>query len=374
MFNMPSQHGGIPSGVPRMAFMLLQALLVETDWRFTLRSPWTRDQLPEALQKSRLEVVTIDRPKVLILNVLREAVTMPSFCRRQSVDLLVNVDPFGSPRGAPRRLTIVHDIYFRAVPAQFSRRELLTNDIILRMILSGSDRIACVSHATAKDIAQWYPKSVDKIDVIHSSATLEASTIGRSSNSEARAPYLLVVGNATPNKNLAIVAEAFAQIADEFPRLNIVHVGKDNAETIANGLGPDFAVRLERLSGLTDAELGELYAGATCLCVPSLYEGFCLPILEAQDFGCPVLSSNVSAMPEIAGEGAVYFSPDSADELAKSLRKILNDASLREQLIKAGHLNRKRFSWQIAAAQYARLFESVMRSSSHATSSSDDIM
>lgn len=85
-----------------------------------------------------------------------------------------------------------------------------------------------------------------------------------------------------------------------------MHVGRDEAEEIAGALAdPELKTRLIRLSGIDDRQLAELYRHAACLCVPSTYEGFCLPVLEAQQLGCPVVCSNRSATPEIAGRGAL---------------------------------------------------------------------
>ncbi|WP_206363589.1 glycosyltransferase family 4 protein [Sphingomonas crocodyli] len=349
-----------------MAFKLIEGLLSQTEWSFTLRSPWARHELPLQLQSDRLGLITVPRPRILVANMFVEALSMPGLCRSRQVDLLVNVDPFGSPLGGPRRVTIVHDLYFRAVPEQFSRREMLTNDLILKSMLASSDRVICVSDATARDVQRWYPRAGQKTDVIHSSATLEAADMVSTQGGPVDPPYILVVGNGTPNKNLRVVANAFHHLATTFPRLKIVHVGKDDAETIASGLGQIAGERLVRLRGVDDDKLAQIYAGASCLCVPSLYEGFCLPILEAQDFGCPVVSSNVSAMPEIAGEGALYFEPADAPALAGHIEKLLTDEGLRQTLIEAGRKNRGRFSWHKTATRYASIFEDLMNGSSRA--------
>ena len=102
--------------------------------------------------------------------------------------------------------------------------------------------------------------------------------------------------------------------------------------------------------------LAALYRGALCLCVPSFAEGFCLPVLEAQTLGCPVLCSDRSATPEIAGTGALTFDPADASALAAALRRLLHEPGLRADLIARGHANARRYDW----AETARRYEGVL--------------
>lgn len=352
LVNMPSQFGGKHSGVARVAFHLLERLIGNPDFTYVLRSPWTRDQLPDPLRRSGLEVMTVNRPKIMVLDVLRQAVSMPLLCRRLRIDLVLNVDAYGAAAGGRARVMIVHDLYFRTIPERTGRREALTSDLIFRLMLRGNAAAICVSDATRRELVRWYPAARSIAATIHSAGTLGADVHGIEPP-EVVGRYVLAVGNATHNKNFGVLAQAMARVGPAHPDLAIVHVGEDPDETIAStlrGLGAD--VRLVRLTRLDDGRLGALYRGAVCLCVPSLAEGFCLPILEAQALGCPVVCSDRSAMPEIAGDGALLFDPADADALAVQLGRILGEPATRDDLVRRGLANAGRFSWERAAQAY----------------------
>lgn len=358
LVNMPSQYSGKASGVARVTFSLLERLLEQTGDDYILRSPWTREQLPESLRDSRLELMETPRPRIMVFDVLRQAAMLPALCRRHGIDVLFNVDPFGSPLGGKRRLTLVHDLYFKTIPEQIGWRATLTTDFIFRLMMAGSNRVVCVSEATRKDLARFYPAAAAKSLTIYSDSTLSVDPDAADAASPIAGRYILAVGNATSNKNFALLGKAFAMIGKKWPDLHIVHVGRDEAEEIADMLvDPDLKDRLIRLSGIDDRQLAELYRHAACLCVPSTYEGFCLPVLEAQQLGCPVVCSNRSATPEIAGEGALTFDPTDAQSLVAALERLLENPELAGKLRQAGYENRKLYSWQKAAESYARLFQ-----------------
>ncbi|MDA5633430.1 MULTISPECIES: glycosyltransferase family 4 protein [Rhizobium/Agrobacterium group] len=362
LVNMPSQYGGKPSGVARVTFSLLEQLLDQTQDDYILRSPWTREQLPENLRDSRLQLLEIPRPRIMVLDVLRQAATLPALCRRHDIDVLFNADPFGSPLGGKRRVTLVHDLYFKTIPEQIGWRATLTTDFIFRLMMAGSDRITCVSEATRRDLAHFYPAAAGKSLTIHSDSTLKVDPEIAGSARPVPGPYILAVGNATSNKNFILLGKAFARLGKTMPTLHVVHVGRDDAEEIGSVLGdPELKARLIRLSGIDDRQLAELYRHAACLCVPSTYEGFCLPVLEAQQLGCPVICSNRSATPEIAGKGALTFDPADVDGLVAALERLFREPDLAGNLREAGYENRALYSWRNAADSYVTLFREISR-------------
>ncbi|UXT52562.1 glycosyltransferase family 4 protein [Agrobacterium tumefaciens] len=362
LVNMPSQYGGKPSGVARVTFSLLERLLEQTRDDYILRSPWTRAQLPENLRDNRLQLIETPRPRIMVFDVLRQAAVLPALCRRHGIDVLFNADPFGSPLGGRRRITLVHDLYFKTIPEQIGWRATLTTDFIFRLIMAGSDQITCVSEATRRDLARFYPVAAGKSMTIHSDSTLKIDLEAPDGARPVAGPYILAVGNATSNKNFALLGKAFARLGRTMPDLHVVHVGRDDAEEIGSMLDdPELKTRLIRLSGIDDRQLAALYRHAACLCVPSTYEGFCLPVLEAQQLGCPVVCSNRSATPEIAGKGAFTFDPADPDSLLAALERLFREPALADSLREAGYENRALYSWQKAADSYAQLFREVSR-------------
>jgi glycosyltransferase involved in cell wall biosynthesis len=125
------------------------------------------------------------------------------------------------------------------------------------------------------------------------------------------------------------------------------------------------ALRPVHLVGIDDVQLARLYHDALCLCVPSLYEGFCLPILEAQICGCPVVCSDRSATPEIAGRGALLFDPTDATAIGDCLRKVIVEPETSRDLVRLGYQNAARFSWEAATRQYQAIFERLLKPASH---------
>ena len=361
---MPSQYAGRPSGVARMAFRLLESLLAEGDDDYVLRSPWRREDLSPALQASRLEVVVTPRPKKILLDIFSQLITVPALCRRLKIDLVLNIDPFGAAAGGRARVTVVHDLYFYTLQDQVGPRAVATTNLAYRLVLGGSQHVVTVSDATRADLLRWWPKLAGRTRTIRSASMLEVGSAATAApaHSAPGQPYVLAVGNATPNKNFALLAEAMAGLTAKHPELAIVHVGADPEESIATVLAErGAATPLRRLSGIDDAALEALYRGAACLCVPSLSEGFCLPILEAQSTDCPVICSGVSAMPEIAGEGALLFDPTDADDLARQLERLLSEPGLRQDLILKGRANNAGYSWERAAGLYRQVLREALQ-------------
>jgi glycosyltransferase involved in cell wall biosynthesis len=361
LLNMPSQFRRKPSGVARTAFCLIERLIESTSHDYILRSPWQREDLPEALRTSRLSVITAPRPKFIVFDVVRQMFVVPFICRARGVDLVFNLDPFGSPTGGKARVTIVHDLYFRTIPKQIGWRATLTTDFIFRLVVAGSRSIVCVSDATRQDFRKWYPLNASRSLTIHSDSTLSVSPDEIGHTAPVAGRYILAVGNATSNKNFKTLAQAFEVLQQSYHDLHLVHVGSDPNDEILTTLASEVARNaVVRMNGIDDTQLATLYRHAACLCVPSLYEGFCLPVLEAQGLGCPVVCADRSATPEIAGDGALTFDPTRVSSLTQALNKLLSSPEVAEDLRKRGHENRQRYSWKLTAQKYAKLFDALV--------------
>lgn len=167
-------------------------------------------------------------------------------------------------------------------------------------------------------------------------------------------PYLLCVSNRKRHKNELRVVEAFAKtgIASE---IRLVFTGDPTAE-LANLIARNRVGECVNFVGrVPEAKLPSLYRGAEALVFPSLYEGFGLPVLEAMACGTPVVTSNVTAMPEVAGDAALLVDPTSIDEIAAAIKNIIGDDSLRMRLKEKGLRRAARFSWAITAAKVQEL-------------------
>jgi glycosyltransferase involved in cell wall biosynthesis len=172
--------------------------------------------------------------------------------------------------------------------------------------------------------------------------------------------YLLYVGTLQPRKNLVRLVEAFAQIQN--PNLQLVLAGQKG------WLYADLFARVEALglSGhvvftgyVADDDRAALLSGATALLYPSLYEGFGMPVLEAMACGTPVLTSDVSSLPEVAGDAALLVNPLDTNAIAAGMARLVADAGLRRSLVERGSLQIRQFSWAKAARQVLEAIESV---------------
>ena len=360
LVNMPSQYGGKPSGVALVTFRLIEHLLERGSVAIVLRSPWTRAQLPASLRE-RIEVETVERSRFMIFDVAAQLVSVPAACRRHRIDLVLNADPYGAALGGRARVTIVHDLYFRTIPDRVGPRETFLTDLIFRLVLPRSRSVVTVSNTTRRDLERHYPSLRGRTVTVPSASILDAKRTVDAPPVTAHGRYVLAVGNATPNKNFSALAQGIARLSADWPDLGIVHVGQDPQETIAGTLASlGCRAPLIRLGGLDDRALASLYRGALCLCVPSIAEGFCLPVLEAQSLGCPVVCSDRSATPEVAGEGALLFDPDDPQALAACLRRLLTEPDLRAALADRGHENEAGYTWSEAARAYEAVIMSAL--------------
>lgn len=144
--------------------------------------------------------------------------------------------------------------------------------------------------------------------------------------------------------------------------MNLVIIGRkgwDYEEIISapNRFGVSSKVLF--LEDVSDEELPFFYKNAELFVLPSLYEGFGLPVLEAMKYGCPVVTSNISSLPEAGGEAAVYFNPKSTDDIAEKIEKVLKDEKLRKKMISDGFDQVKKFSWEKSAKEMLSIFEEV---------------
>lgn len=162
--------------------------------------------------------------------------------------------------------------------------------------------------------------------------------------------YLFYIGNTHPHKNVESLIKVFGQLRKKYRNLQLVLSGNDNY--FWQRIKKEFNQRDIIYTGfITDEELVALYKSAKCLVMPSFEEGFGIPILEAMACSCPVVSSNAGALPEVGGNAAIYFDPYNKEDMVKMISRVLDDKDLRDELIKAGQVRIKIFSWEKLAKQ-----------------------
>lgn len=175
-------------------------------------------------------------------------------------------------------------------------------------------------------------------------------------------PFFLSVGRRRYHKNIDGMLKALAVLSDE-TACHLVFVGRPDVQdarwkALARELG--VVDRVHFTGALSREELAAHYLAAVCLLFPSRYEGFGLPILEAMTYGCPVITSNRSSMPEVAGDAAVLVDPEDPTAIAQALRRVANDRGLRDDLIARGRERSRLFSWENTARATAAVYGSVL--------------
>jgi glycosyltransferase involved in cell wall biosynthesis len=273
---------------------------------------------------------------------------------------------FDVPLGGPRPILItVHDLKYVRHP------ELLRNwarAAYLRWMMRRGTRAAAgiiaVSEATRADVCELMRIPPERVFPVHeASGSLPIPDPQGLARLGLEPGYFLFVGERRPHKNLARLIEAYARLrgrAAAVPPLVVVghpwSADRSAEQAIErHRLAP--SVRL--LDRVADGELAALYGGARAMVLPSLYEGFGIPLLEAMGAGTPVVTSNVSSMPEIAGDAALLVDPFDVESIAGAMARLLEDQVLARRLAARGRERAKQFSWERAAretfAVYARV-------------------
>jgi glycosyltransferase involved in cell wall biosynthesis len=252
----------------------------------------------------------------------------------------------------------IHDIAPLALP------QILNNalkrayaKLLITRAVSQAHSILCVSDFTRTELLTRLHVPAEKLTVTHPGLDTDWPHTAPPHIEPDGTPYLLFVGNVKPNKNLALLLSAFAQVQHRIPH-RLILAGKlhgfgTNDEAVLRQ-AQSFGDRIRFAGEVHDPVLQHLYAGASALVLPSLYEGFGLPLLEAMALGCPVLCSTAGSLPEIAGNAALYFNPQSPEELAARLLQ-LNDTALMDSQRTLGRARLTHFSFNDCAHQTATI-------------------
>lgn len=264
------------------------------------------------------------------------------------------------------RVVTIHDLVWMKYPRTMRLSGYLSDRLLMPASIRKADRIIAVSHSTAQDIKKQFPEVADRVRVVHLAASLSACPLDKPEplSVGVNKPYILFVGTLEPRKNLRRLLEAFSLLAEEVRgQYQLVIAGGkgwggiDVARTAEN-MG--IASRVLVTGYVSNQQLAALYANAYLLAMPSLYEGFGLPILEANAFGVPVLTSFCSSMPEVAGDAAILVDPLNVQEMAEGLNALLSDRHYRDSLAAKAKKNAQRFSWEKAAQQTLVVFKEAM--------------
>ena len=268
---------------------------------------------------------------------------------------LSNEIPFPKGNGKVKRVVTIHDLIFKRLPDTYPVFDRAMYDIKFRHSCRNADQIIAISESTKSDIVHYYGIDPSRIEVIYQSCNpVYYEPIDRSNNQQViqkyglPRDYWLVVGSIAPRKNIGLIIEAYRALPKEV-RLPLVVVGRGAKykKVLQTKIGNlPFSIDVRWVEDLqADLELKAVYQEARALIYPSKFEGFGLPVAEAQLSQTPVITSSVSSMPEAGGAHALFVDPYSMEELSAAMIRIHEDEELRKTMISKGyHWARNSFS------------------------------
>ncbi len=289
-----------------------------------------------------------------------EQVALPLELAPLGLDLLHSPDFIPPFRWRGRSVITVMDLAFLRFPQLLMGESRRYYGQVSRAV-TRADAILAISHSTKNDLVDLLNAPAGKITVTHLAANPACRPVTEPARLEAvrhtyglPVDYLLFVGTLEPRKDLPTLLRSFASLGPAAKDVCLAVAGRpgwlykqvyDLAESLRLG------DRVRFLGGVSAADLPALYSGARLFVLPSLYEGFGMPVLEAMACGAPVVCANTSSLPEIAGDAALLFPPGDVAALAQAITAILSDGDLRRQLTERGFARAARFSWETTARQ-----------------------
>lgn len=291
-----------------------------------------------------------------ILSALNGLVS-PPFIRRAMPDLLHETYYSRrtlAPKGCPKVLT-VFDMTHEKFPGSFLSRDDTSE--IKRTAVKRAERVICISENTRSDLIEILDIPIEKTAVVHLGFTLTADKATLPSPGK---PFLLYVGPRGAYKNFGMLLEAYASSTALRIAFDLIAFGggpfsqTERDDIRSRGL----ADSVTQKSG-DDSVLAALYSEAAAFVYPSLYEGFGIPLLEAMSFDCPVVCSNTSSIPEVAGNAACYFEPEDADSIRTAIESVVFSSSLRDELVQLGRERIGHFSWNRTAMETMTIYEEM---------------
>jgi glycosyltransferase involved in cell wall biosynthesis len=256
------------------------------------------------------------------------------------------------------QVVTIHDLAYLYFPNDFTKKDLWQLKSWTKISLSKAEQIIAVSKTTKKDILKSYGVEESKVSVIYNgfektvgakTSAVKLSDINLASEDVKQRKFILFVGTIQPRKNLEILIEAFSKFLQINPDFKLLIVGKkgwlyENIFEKVKALS--LSKKIIFTDHINDEDLIWYYKNAFCLALPSFYEGFGIPVLEAMNYGCPTIISMTSSLPEVGGDASLYFDPKSSGDLLEKINMLQNNKELRKELMTKGKQRVKEFSWE----------------------------
>jgi glycosyltransferase involved in cell wall biosynthesis len=286
--------------------------------------------------------------------------------RISAVDVMHFPDPINFALGSAGTVMTIHDIAWKKIPSAYPLKSKIIYDMMLRRILRSPSHLIAISYATRSDLVRQLGVNGDRISVIHEACDPGFRPVEDFAGAKERCGisgnYILTIG-VNPRKNIGKLIEAYSRLDKQILKeYSLVLAGSNSygsgkLQRIIANLGIE--ERVVFTGHVNDDDLPGLISGAELFVYPSLYEGFGLPILEAMACGTPVVTSNLSSMPEIAGDAAVLVSPHDVEQIADAVEQVLSSTDLQASLIEKGFLRASSFSFERMARETLAVYTKI---------------
>ena len=338
------------TGVQRYAIELVKALdrlVSEADpaveaYSFELLAP--RRELKQNLGLRSIPVRQVGR----LGGHLWEQLELPYYVRKRCLLSLCNAGPLAKRN----QVVTVHDAAVFANPQNFSLRFRTWYKLLLVGLGRTAARVATVSSFSKKELIRYckMPEAKLRVTLEGGEHVLSVPTDKEILQRQAleHRPFVLAVSSLSPNKNFRAVVRAAELLGDT--DFDVVVVGGTNPRIFSRS-GQSLPDSVKHTGYVSDGELRALYESAACFIYPSFYEGFGLPPLEAMSCGCPTIASGTASMPEVCGDAVLYCDPGDPADIARNIRQLMQDKSLREDMRTKGLQRAHGFSWEGCARE-----------------------
>jgi glycosyltransferase involved in cell wall biosynthesis len=324
-------------------------------------------------QTANTKIIGTHYPNKVFNYLLQKCFSYPKFDK-----VLGGVDIFFAPHlnflnvsSNTKLVVTVHDLSFLRYPEFFScRKNFWHRAISVAQLLKRADKIVAVSENTKHDLIEILGLAAEKIEVIYSGNNFLAAPLNETetasffSKHNLQPGFIFSVGNIEPRKNISGLIKAYENLRTRRPDLKSQLVlagakGWKHKKIFRAWETSPYKQDIKFLGYISSAEKATLFAAATAFAYPSFYEGFGFPPLEALGAGVPVVSSNISSLPEVLGSAALLVNPFRVEDISEALELILTDNNLRTKLIVDGKEQAALFTWKKAAQRYLELFKEL---------------
>lgn len=290
---------------------------------------------------------------------------------REKIELFISPDGWICLNTNVKTINVIHDLNFEHFPSFFPPLYRKYYTSFFPRFAKKADRVITVSQFSKKDISNLYHIDVEKIDIVYNAASDDFFEVDKQTKRETvqrltnGVPYFIFVGSAHKRKNVERIMQAFDQFRDKHANFKFVFAGSnkywdEDIKKTYNEL--KYKSDIVFTGYISTEEMNRVVSSAFALVYPSLFEGFGIPILEGFAAHIPVITSNITSMPEVAGDAALLVNPFSTEEIVNAMEKIATDETLRTNLIQRGKKRNRAFSWDKSAQEFWEVIQKFCKS------------